>query len=304
VGVDIHIEKERQSWMRNRIAIGTAQFGFDYGVTNSHGQVGVNTVRAILGLAKEKGVDTLDTAIAYGSSESVLGTVGVVGWNVITKLPALPAEIKNVNRWVLDQIRSSLSKLGIERLHGVLLHRPEDTLSRRGKELIESMYEIRDRDLTRKIGLSIYHPDDLGKYMEVMEIGLLQAPLNVLDHRLIESGWLNRLNASGVEVHARSIFLQGLLLASRRDLPAIFRRWDAIWEEWWQWLSVNRVPAIEACLAYCLGHREIDKVVIGVDNLKQLNQILQIRRGQLPELPAWPQPMDPELINPALWSKL
>jgi aryl-alcohol dehydrogenase-like predicted oxidoreductase len=304
VDVYIHTAKERQSWMSNRIAIGTAQFGSDYGVTNTHGQVGVQAIRDILGLAKKRGIDTLDTAIAYGSSENALGMAGVNGWNVVTKLPPVPVQVKNVNKWVFGQIRSSLSRLGVARLHGVLLHRPEDVLSTRGTELIESMYEIRDKGLTQKIGLSIYHPDELGKYTEVMEIGLLQAPLNVLDRRLIESGWLSRLDASGVEVHARSVFLQGLLLASRHDLPSIFRRWDGVWEEWWQWLSVNRLSAVEACLGYCLGHGEVDKVIIGVDSMEQLGQILEVRLDRLPGLPAWSNPIDPTLINPALWSKL
>jgi aryl-alcohol dehydrogenase-like predicted oxidoreductase len=290
--------------MSNRVAIGTAQFGSDYGVTNFHGQVDIQTVREILGLARNRGIDTLDTAIAYGSSEETLGTAGVKSWNVVTKLPPVPAKVKNVKEWVFAQIRGSLSRLRIECLHGVLLHRPEDVLSTRGSELIASMNEIRDKGLTRRIGLSIYDPLELGKYTKVMEIGLLQAPLNVLDRRLIESGWLGRLDASGVEIHARSVFLQGLLLASRRDLPMIFQRWDGVWEEWWRWLSVNRISAVEACVAYCLGHREIDRVVIGVDNKEQLRQILEVRLERLPELPVWSQPIDPMLINPALWSKL
>lgn len=290
--------------MNNRIAIGTAQFGFDYGVTNAQGQVDIQAVRDILDAAKGKGIDTLDTAIAYGSSEETLGIAGISEWNVVTKLPPVPAQVKNVNKWVFAQVRGSLSRLGIECLHGVLLHRSEDVLSQRGTELIESMYEIRDKGLTRRVGLSIYDPNDLAKYTKVMNIGLLQAPLNVLDRRLIETGWLSRLDASGVEVHTRSVFLQGLLLASRHDLPAIFRRWDAVWEEWRQWLTVNRLSALEACLGYCLGQREVDKVIIGVDNTDQLRQILEFRVDHLPELPAWSAPIDPMLINPASWSRL
>ena len=76
--------------MNDRLALGTVQFGLEYGVANQAGRVQLEDVRHILQEAAAQGVDTLDTAIAYGDSESTLGQAGAAGWRVVTKLPALP----------------------------------------------------------------------------------------------------------------------------------------------------------------------------------------------------------------------
>lgn len=73
-----------------RLALGTAQFGMRYGVANRVGQVPAGEARRILERARTAGMDTLDTAAAYGASETLLGSVGVADWIVVTKLPPCP----------------------------------------------------------------------------------------------------------------------------------------------------------------------------------------------------------------------
>ena len=79
-----------------KLALGTVQFGVPYGVANSTGQVPESEGSSILSYARTLGIDTLDTAIAYGESERRLGSIGVAGWNVITKLPEIPNDFENV----------------------------------------------------------------------------------------------------------------------------------------------------------------------------------------------------------------
>ena len=112
----------------SRLALGTVQFGLNYGVANATGQVTLQEGRRILDTAAEAGMDTLDTAVAYGASEEVLGKLGVQSWRVITKLPPMPTSVADVQTWVLEQVAGSRTRLGSNRLGGVLMHRTEDLI--------------------------------------------------------------------------------------------------------------------------------------------------------------------------------
>lgn len=290
--------------MNDRLALGTVQFGLEYGVANQVGRVQLEDVRHILQEAAAQGVDTLDTAIAYGDSESTLGQVGVGGWKVVTKLPALPEGCADVAGWVEAQIEGSLNRLGVSQLHGVLLHRPEQLLGEDGQSLFKALQHLKAQGITRKIGVSVYGPEELDRLMAEMQFDLVQAPLNILDRRLLESGWAGRLKDQGTELHVRSAFLQGLLLIAPDEQPERFARWQPVWAEWTRWLDETGLTPLQACLGYVLGIEEIDEVVVGVDSVKQLQEIFAAAHSPLPSLPDWPQPIDTDLINPSRWTQL
>ena len=109
------------------LALGTVQFGLPYGVANISGQVSPKEIQLILATAKESGIDTIDTAIAYGDSEKSLGEVGVDGWNIVTKIPEIPLLDSNldIRKWLRHNIKESLGRLNVTSIYGVLLHRPD-----------------------------------------------------------------------------------------------------------------------------------------------------------------------------------
>lgn len=287
-----------------KIALGTVQFGLEYGVANQTGRVPPEAAKSILQQAAVQGVDTLDTAIAYGDSEAILGQAGVDGWNVITKLPRLPEGCVDVAAWVEAQTEGSLNRLGASQLHGVLLHCPEQLLGADGRSLFRALWRIKTQGLTRKIGVSVYRPEELDRLMAEMQFDLVQAPLNILDRRLVESGWARQLKKQGTEIHVRSAFLQGLLLMAPDQRPAKFSRWNSIWSEWSRWLGETGLTPLQACLGYAMGVEDVDKVVVGIDSAKQFQEIFAARNSSLPNLPNWPQPIDADLINPSHWNQL
>ncbi|WHZ10393.1 MAG: Putative oxidoreductase [Burkholderiaceae bacterium] len=289
----------------DRLALGTAQFGLVYGVANQTGRVPPDEVAAILRHAAAHGIDMLDTAVNYADSERTLGEAGVTGWRAVTKLPALPAGITGaaVAPWVRQQVDGSLARLGLKRLHAVLLHRPAEMRGSSAKPLLDALLSLKTRGLARKIGASVYGPDDLDLLQHEMPLDLVQAPLNILDRRLVDSGWAARLKRHGAELHVRSAFLQGLLLMPAERRPARFARWQPLWAEWARWLGETGLTPLEACLGYVLGVPEVDRVVVGVDNLRHLEQILAAARPGLPQSPPWSEPADIELINPTFWSE-
>lgn len=286
-----------------KIALGTVQFGIDYGIANTSGQVDRAEAESILDYAKNHGIDTIDTAIAYGSSERCLGEIGVDGYQIVTKLPEIPDDYGNLRLWVERQVRRSLETLGVKSLYALLLHRPRQLLDPDKKDLWHLLLQLKTNGIVAKIGFSIYTPDELDELWDSFKPDLVQAPYNVFDRRLDESGYLQRMNQENVEVHARSIFLQGLLLMSEDSRPAKFSKWAAVWSRWESWLSENGIAPVQAAVSFALSDRRISKVVVGVDSLDQFKNIITMANnvGKFPESF---HITDTRLLNPSDWSSL
>ena len=170
--------------------------------------------------------------------------------------------------------------------------------------MFQALEELKDNGQVQKLGISIYSPAELDSLIPKYRFDLVQAPFNLMDRRLYSTGWMQRLKDDDIEIHTRSAFLQGLLLMNQTAIPNIFSPWNELWETWYQWLSENKVSAIQACLAFSLSFPEIDRVVIGADSKKQLAQVVSAANKSmdvyLPDLHC----NDQNLINPANWSLL
>jgi len=287
-----------------KLALGTVQFGMDYGVANASGRVSRKEAKAILECASFHKIDMLDTAIAYGGSETMLGELGIKNWKAITKLPAVPNDCHDIAQWVYGQVHQSMARLGVTQLYGVLLHRPSQLLEGIGSTLYAALQGLKSQGFIGKVGVSVYDPAELDPLFDSYLLDLVQAPLNIVDRRLVDSGWSNRLHACGVEIHIRTIFLQGLLLMPPSQRPAKFNSWSDIWNVWDGWLASAGLTPLEGCLRYVYNSLDIDRVVVGVDTSTQLNQIVKATKGQLSSLPEFKSMHDVRLINPASWSQL
>lgn len=288
----------------NRLALGTVQFGLPYGIANQAGQVSRSEAKAMLQLAASHGIDTLDTAIAYGESESCLGEIGTLGFKLISKLPALPESSTDIGGWVQGQLSGSLARLGANTLYGLMLHRPDQLIGSNGAELYQALQRLKESGQVQKIGVSIYAPYELDALTKYFSVDIVQAPFNLVDRRLQTTGWLLRLKDEGVEIHTRSAFLQGLLLMHQSAIPSKFAPWNWLWERWHTWLFEHNISALQACLAFPLAYPEIDRVVVGAESIQQLQQIIDAANSFLPE--TFPDfACDAEnLINPSCWSSL
>ena len=284
-----------------KLALGTAQFGMTYGIANRTGQVSETEVGKMLRLAGDNGIDTLDTAVSYGGCEAILGRANVERFNVVTKLPSLPCGCSDVGGWVREQVAGSLARLQIKSIYGLLLHCPNDLLGQAGKELYTALQSLKETGEVQKLGISIYSPDELEPLAKAFPIDLVQAPFNLVDRRLQISGWLSRLKEMGVEVHARSPFLQGLLLMA--EVPASFACWSHIWDKWLIWRGECQISPVRASLAFPLGFQEIDRVVVGADGELQLREIRAAVSGPLPDNLPDLSSDDANLVNPSLWGK-
>ena len=282
-----------------RLAIGTVQFGMSYGISNKIGQTTQLEVKKILDLASASGIDTLDTAVAYGDSEAILGQVGVAEWNIISKIQPIPVGGVNGSDWVLRQVNASLSNLNINQLNGVLLHAPEQLLSPDSKEIIQGLEEAKSRGLVKKVGCSIYSLELLPSLLGVFKPDIVQLPINIFDQRAINTGWLGKMIELGVEVHARSIFMQGLLLMSPVQRPAYFHKWNELFQKWDSMIAGKNV--LEACLGFIKSVHGVSKIVVGVESQAQLSQLLFAWNEATPMAAPQLSCEDEALINPSNW---
>ncbi len=287
-----------------KLALGTAQFGMGYGLSNTIGKVPQFEAQKMLDFALDNSIDLLDTAISYGSSEECLGHAGVTDFKVITKLPPVPENCANVYHWVEEQVTASRSRIGVDVFYGLLLHNAGDLIRAKASELYKVLDAHRRSGEIQKIGISIYSPHELDLINKKFSIDIVQAPFNLIDRRLHASGWLQRLKGRGIEVHIRSIFLQGLLLMPLSDIPTKFNRWSDLWMRWNKWRLENAVKPINACISFARQFKEIDRMIVGATSLRELQEITNAFSnnfiGPFPNLESF----DEMLLNPSNWNSL
>ena len=278
----------------NKLALGTVQFGLDYGITNHDGQVTIDKVKSILNYAKDKGINTLDTASGYGNSEQVLGRVGVNDYQVVTKTTSL----KNGVDEVIRSFHQSLNNLNIGQVYGLLIHDINEVKDKEFNGLFKQLNELKRQGLVNKIGFSTYTPEQVYFLLENFDFDLIQVPFNVFDNRLIQGGQLKELKSKSIEVHARSVFLQGVLLGFN-SLSNYFSTWQGQFEEYQEIVEKSELSLLEYALKFALNTQEIDKVLVGINNEQQLREIIQSAQKQ-GSASAYPID-DMTLLNPSLW---
>ena len=257
-----------------KIAIGTTQFGIPYGISNKKGQTSIEEIKKILKIAKQNHIKLLDTAPAYGESEQILGNLlkEDTHFKIITKTIRFNNSNISTNEYnkLEGNINNSLSLLQKKSLYGILIHNANNFLIPSGKGLFKVLSKLKKQGLIKKIGFSVYNPGQIDAILEKFKFDLIQLPINILDQRLLASGYLTKLKKAGVEIHARSIFLQGLLLMPFEELPQYFKPMAKHLKKYFNTLKEKKISSLEATLNFVKNIKEIDQIIIGINNSNQL----------------------------------
>ena len=283
----------------NRIVLGGAQLGLPYGILNGGETLSREEVARILDTAVDHGIDSIDTAIAYGQSESIIGETSQNRFSIISKLPPLPVDISNVSEWVHSQVQGSLSRLKCTSLDALLLHRPQDLIGAQGAELYAAIGSLMSQKMIHRFGVSIYSPDDLEGIIGTFDIHVVQAPLNVFDRRIL--GVTDQLSALNIEVHVRSVFLQGVLIANPKDRPQRFDPWSEHFALFDEWVRSSGMSAMACCTGFVLQQPGIAKLVIGSTSAESLTGIVAAIPNTHIKVPTELQSTVENLIDPRFW---
>ena len=274
-----HIDSQKKSGSLNRLAIGTAAFGKDYGITNSSGKVSVGRAERILIRAYENGIRFVDTAAAYGMSEKILGQIGAGKFFVTTKIPGPKKEDKGLRHWdPLKIVIQSLKNLKIEQCHAVLLHDPGVFDFPNAKQIADKMLKLKQQGLVQHVGFSSYEPAKAFAISVNHGFNAVQVPLNFFDRRASRTGFLNLARQNGIRTSVRSVYLQGLLLAEPKNsgnwvrLPLhATRRFRACCE-------AQGISPEQAALSFVLQETSDSEVVIGITSVDELEKTLEASR--------------------------
>lgn len=289
-----------------RVGLGTVQFGCDYGISNRDGKTPLAEVRRILSRAYGAGIRVLDTAAMYGDSETVLGEVidRRQRFRIVTK--TVPVEAPEVGAQQAADFRAgflrSLERLNRDSVYGLLVHQVDDLLKPGGERLVDLLLEFREAGLVSEIGISIYSAAQIDRVSSLFTPDIIQLPMNVLDQRLIQSGHIATLKKQGVEIHARSLFLQGLLLQSPSETDAYFAPIRRHLDEYHAFLIQHGMTPLQGALKFA-ADTAVDCLLAGVCRAEQLDEIL----GAMGSLPAETVDMsafalaDVQFLNPAQW---
>lgn len=292
-----------------QLSIGTAQLGTDYGVTNKDGKVKEEEAYRLLRAAREQSINYIDTAQGYGDAEKVIGasmSKMESCFRVTSKKSTDPEGMNTMerrDRWNRD-IEKSLNDLGIDRLDSFMLHNVQELKGDYGQTLIDWLKGIKEKGFTRKIGVSIYDESDL-QDLDLKWVDIIQAPISLYDQRLIESGCLRNLKERGIEIHARSIFLQGILLESANLWPDwLGIEAKARHSELENYCEARGISLQEICVAFIRSIVEVDVAVFGICSVLQLDELMSAwsnaERISFVRFDAWRSRL-PHVVDPRKW---
>jgi aryl-alcohol dehydrogenase-like predicted oxidoreductase len=293
----------------SRLGLGTVQFGSNYGISNRDERPSEGEVAAILAHAVEIGMGYLDTAASYADAEALIGRHLPAGHRlrIVTKLTPVAGDTITAQhaKAALAALQASLERLRMGRVHGVLIHYAHELTKPGWQHLVDVLCEARARGWTSRIGVSAYDESDLVLMESRLTADIVQLPFNALDRRLSDSGWLARLQEARIEVHARSLFLQGLLLMEPAALPGFFAPVRGALAKLHARWAAERLTPLSGCLRYALHNADIDAVIVGVNRLHELEEI-EAAVAELGDNNGTPEPavaIDPVYLDPRLWPR-
>ena len=268
----------------SRIGVGTVQFGTDYGINNTVGKVSYQDVLTVLSRAIDAGVNFLDTARGYGTSEETIGRaiaeIGHDGFVICTKLD-LPSGYEHlsdraVTAAVNESLERSLDALGVDHVPIYLLHNYSYKTFRHGL-VWNTVLEHVQAGLIRYPGISIgVGPEEALNAMEDESVRVLQIPFNILDGRWQRCGVFEKAVQRKVALFGRSAYLQGLALMEPSAVQTRLPRAVPFVQALREMATNNGLEIKDLVLGYALTEPFLFSSVVGVDSPTQLEENLML----------------------------
>lgn len=280
-----------------KIAIGTANFGDKYGINNS--KLNSSEIKKLKKFLLGTNIKIFDTSQLYKDSEKTIGKLKLRNFKIVTKIK-LQNHKKNSKEKFDDIILKSLSKLGINKIYGVLFHDYKDLLNKDGKKFLSYLIFLKKKKVIKNIGISIYDPKELDKIWKFWKPDIVQAPFNILDQRIHETGWLKILKKNNIKFFSRSCFLQGILINKNKKLY-LSKSCEKRINEFYFWCKNKKISRVQACLHFVKQFKNIDYVILGFDNIKNLEfAISQFKKKKI-NIPKKFSIKNLKLIDPRNW---
>ena len=287
----------------NKLILGTVQMGLDYGINNSSGKISLENSCTILSKAFELGIDTLDTAEAYGNAHQIIGNFHLfnpeIKFKVITKVPhdVVALEIE-------QKIKTYIKDLNVDYLEVLMFHSFDSY--EKNRSIIAVLKNLKNHGIINHIGVSVYTNNQIEVLLSDDNVTVVQMPFNMLDNESIRGDLMHKMKAKGKVIHTRSAFLQGLFFKEQFENNSITQKLSN------ELIAIKNISKEEntsisnLALCYCLNQKNIDQVLIGVDSVNQLIDNMKavdykINNDTLIKINAL-KVDNTDLLNPSLWN--
>ena len=285
-------------YKNSKLVLGTAQYESSYGVTSKNRLSSVEMKKILRSSFLHK-IEMLDTAADYDKVEESLGNLQIKNMKIISKASIIKNKAVIKKNDLEKTIHRTLQNLQLKSLYAFLLRRPCLLINNKG--IWKTLLKLKEKGFISKIGFSLYSPDELKKIYKIFKPDIVQIPINIIDNRFESAGWLDILQKDKVEIHVRSIFLQGLLLEKSKSLPLNFQKYKSFFFKLERWFKENKISKLEACLSKVYLDERISKIVIGINNKAHLDEIIETNIRTF-ITPKWFHIKEEKLINPKLWN--
>lgn len=282
----------------SKIILGTANLNQKYGFLKK--SIDYKNFKKIINKTKKK-IGYIDTSYNYKRVHKLLGKLNLGKIKIITKI-SIPVGSKiNPKLWVSNSLKKIMTDLKKKKIYCILIHNPNLLIKDKYKEYFFYLNELKKKGLIKKIGFSVYGIKETNILLKKYRIDILQVPINLINQSFCNKKFLNQINKKRIEVHARSIFLQGILLSSNLHNIKYFKKWKNLWTRYYSWLHKNKVSNLAACLTFIKRIKYISSFVVGVENETQLKEILNCKIKNKLKFNKFLNQRNKKLIDPSKW---
>ena len=295
------------------LCLGTVQFGMDYGIKGQK-QPSVEKAVEMLDFATQNGINTIDTANAYGTAEDVVGTfldkktIGRDKLFIISKFrPNLLDDVKSDEYYKVmrGNLENTLSRLHTDYLDSYLLHSARYIYN---DEIIETLNRMKADGLVKRVGVSVYEPEEAKKCIERPNVEFMQLPFSIFDQRMEKAGVFKEAEKDSIQIHSRSSFIQGLILMEEDEVPPFLAKAKPIVGKISLLCERHGLSRISLAMNYVKYQSRISHLVFGVDNLAQLKEDIDtfkedISRDIIEDIAKEFTDIEADVVMPSLWKK-
>lgn len=268
--------------LKSKICLGTANFGKKYGIKNN--KIDFSEITKILKFASKQKIYEIDTATSYNNLNLINRTkISLKKFKINTKI-----SLSDIKKYKIKNseiyFKNILKKSDFKKFNIISLHNFLDLKSTKGKGLYKDLIKLREKGITRKIGISLYNINEIDYLVKRnFAFDVLQFPVNFFDRRFLNKKIIKYFRKNNIETHARSIFLQGLLILNpKKKIPKSVNKWSKYLYKW-DLKNPTEKDKIISCISFAVSQKFINKIVIGIDSFKHLQYLLTLKKKKFPK---------------------
>lgn len=264
--------------LSKKLIIGGAQLGSDYGISNKKLQTKY-ALDQLLNYSLKQNINLIDSAADYKTPKNILLNIAKKKkFKIISKIPQFKNEnFKDYLNSIEPDMLSFLKNNQFNNYEVLFIHNSNDLNRVNGNLIYDRISDLKHKKITKKIGLSVYNLKDCIKFIKKFDFDVIQIPINVFNQNFIDHNFFKLIKKKKIQVHARSIFMQGLIFIHPNKINPYFDSVNNKFKIFNEDCNSDISKKISKSLEFLAQFKQIDKYVVGFNNKDQLKNFLKVK---------------------------